>query len=370
VPIVSQIDRARSSRVARACLGCVVVLGLALAASRASAHEVGLSRGAYRAVAEGLEVELSFARRDLAALARGLDGDGDGELSAAELAGGEEPLRRALVETTTVTTPAGACSGSLTAAELVAEDGVTVRLAHGCPGAAGPLVVTLAWIAELSFGHRHVAHLPGGVSAILSRTEASVTVERVPAGPPVAARSPWGLVWMGVEHILAGYDHLLFLVALLLVAVRARALVLAVTAFTLGHSITLALAALGIWAPSPRLVEPAIALSLAYVGVENQFVTSGDGRWRVTLPFGLLHGFGFAGALREVALPSAELPRALLAFNVGVELGQLAVLAVAVPLVAYARRRGWLARRPERVASGLVALAGLVWFVVRVAAPS
>jgi hypothetical protein len=139
-----------------------------------------------------------------------------------------------------------------------------------------------------------------------------------------------------------------------------------VTAFTLAHSVTLGLAALGVWAPSPRLVEPAIALSVAYVGAENFFVTSVEGRWRITLPFGLVHGFGFAGALREIGLPRAEVPGALVLFNLGVEAGQLAVLAVLLPLLYGLRRSSWFRRRGVKVLSAGVLAVGLFWFGVRV----
>ena len=111
---------------------------------------------------------------------------------------------------------------------------------------------------------------------------------------------------LGIEHILTGADHLVFLLGLLLVAGGWRPLLGVVTAFTVAHSITLALAALSIFAPSPRLVEPAIALSIAYVGVENLLNPDARQRWRITFPFGLVHGFGFAGALRAIALPRAR----------------------------------------------------------------
>jgi hypothetical protein len=145
-----------------------------------------------------------------------------------------------------------------------------------------------------------------------------------------------------------------------------RSLVGVVSAFTLAHSITLALAALGVLAPSPRFVEPAIALSIAYVGIENLFVKDASRRWRITFPFGLIHGFGFAGALREIALPRAQIPVALVSFNLGVELGQLAVLALALPLVLAARRAPRFGERGVRAVSSTIALAGVVLFVVRV----
>src|SRR5262249_10086873 len=145
--------------------------------------------------------------------------------------------------------------------------------------------------------------------------------------------------WMGIEHILTGYDHLLFLLGLVLVGGRLRSLALAISAFTLAHSVTLALAALGVWVPSPRLVQPTIALSIAYVGIETYFVREASKRWRITMPFGLIHGFGFASALRAIGLPSGQVPTALFSFNLGVEVGQLAIVLAIVPLVLWARRK-------------------------------
>jgi hypothetical protein len=156
------------------------------------------------------------------------------------------------------------------------------------------------------------------------------------------------------------------LVGLVLVGGPIRSLVGAITAFTVAHSITLGVASLGGWAPSPRFIEPCIALSIAYVGIENWFVRDARGRWRVAFPFGLIHGFGFAGALHEVALSRSEIPAALFAFNLGVELGQVAVLAAIVPLVRIAQKRGLWERVGMRACTMAVALAGVVWFVARV----
>ena len=184
--------------------------------------------------------------------------------------------------------------------------------------------------------------------------------------PPVQPTRSWlRFLWMGIEHILTGYDHLVFLFGLVLVGGRLKAIVAVITAFTLAHSITLALATLDVWAPSPRFVEPAIALSIAYVGVENFFVQNAERRWRITFPFGLVHGFGFAGALREIGLPRAQVPEALVLFNLGVETGQLAVLAVLLPLIYWLRRFDWFRGRAVQVLSASVALAGLAWFVHR-----
>ncbi len=118
--------------------------------------------------------------------------------------------------------------------------------------------------------------------------------------------------------------------------------------------------------PAPRFIEPAIALSIVWVGLENLLAKAPSKRWRIALPFGLVHGFGFASALREVALPRAELPAALALFNVGVETGQLAVLLPLLPLLSLLQRRPWFARTGVRAVSLVIALAGALWFIARV----
>ena len=174
------------------------------------------------------------------------------------------------------------------------------------------------------------------------------------------------MVGMGIGHILTGYDHLLFLLGLVLIGGPLSALLAAITAFTAAHSVTLALAALSVWTPSPALIEPCIALSIAYVGIENWFVKDATGRWRITLLFGLVHGFGFAGALREIALPRPELPVALFGFNLGVELGQLAILAILLPLVRAVRHKPQWTRFGMRACTAAIALTGAAWFVLRI----
>jgi hydrogenase/urease accessory protein HupE len=169
---------------------------------------------------------------------------------------------------------------------------------------------------------------------------------------------------MGIEHILTGYDHLVFLFALVVAGGTIRSLALAITSFTVAHSLTLALAVLGFVAPPARWIEPAIALSVAYVGVENFFARPHE-RYRITFPFGLLHGFGFAGALGEVAIPRAEVPGALLSFNLGVEIGQLGWMVLLGLLVAQLRRWDGFGRRAVPLLSAAVVVVGLTWFVGR-----
>jgi hydrogenase/urease accessory protein HupE len=170
---------------------------------------------------------------------------------------------------------------------------------------------------------------------------------------------------LGVEHILTGYDHLLFLLALLVAGRGMRQLVAIVTSFTVAHSLTLGAATFGLIEPPPRLIEAAIALSIAYVGVENLLVKDVRGRWRVTFVFGLVHGFGFANVLREMELPRAALASSLFTFNAGVELGQLAVLLVVWPVLRAVQKSAY-AVTITRAVSAVVIACGVFWFVQRV----
>jgi len=171
----------------------------------------------------------------------------------------------------------------------------------------------------------------------------------------------------GVHHILIGPDHLLFLVGLLLLGGSVRQLAWVVTAFTVAHSLTLSLAALAVFTPPARIVEPAIALSIVYVGADNLLARGGrDVRAWIALGFGLVHGFGFASVLREMELPRRALAWSLFSFNVGVEIGQLlVVLAVATALAALRARSELAGRRLAVAGSIMVVVAGSLWFVQR-----
>lgn len=173
----------------------------------------------------------------------------------------------------------------------------------------------------------------------------------------------------GIHHILIGPDHVLFLVGLLLLGGGGWALVRIVTAFTLGHSVTLSLAALNVVTPPATLVEPAIALSIVFVGADNLLVgTRGrDVRAWIALAFGLVHGFGFAYVLKEFGLPREALVWSLFSFNVGVEIGQLVIVAAIAGVLGVVRRRNQAAARHVAVAGSVVVMAaGAYWFVQRV----
>jgi len=175
-------------------------------------------------------------------------------------------------------------------------------------------------------------------------------------------------VGAGIHHILIGPDHLLFLVGLLLLGGSIRRLVLVVSAFTLAHSVTLSLAVLNLVNPPSRVVEPFIALSIVYVGADNLLIKGGrDARPWIAFAFGLMHGFGFASVLREMDLPSQAIGWSLLSFNIGVEIGQLMVVAFVASTLAWIARHSQVAVRRVAFAGSLAVIgAGAFWFVQRV----
>jgi hydrogenase/urease accessory protein HupE len=176
----------------------------------------------------------------------------------------------------------------------------------------------------------------------------------------------------GIHHILIGPDHLLFLVGLLLLGGTLRQLAVVVTAFTVAHSVTLTLAALSIVTPPARFIEPAIALSIVYVGADNLLIRDGrDVRAWIAFAFGFIHGFGFANVLREMDLPARALGWSLFSFNVGVEIGQLLVVVAVASALALLRARSETAGRYLTVAGSLVVIgAGTFWFIQRVFFPA
>ncbi len=174
---------------------------------------------------------------------------------------------------------------------------------------------------------------------------------------------------LGFTHIVPlGLDHILFVIGMFLLTPRIKPVLTQVTSFTIAHTITLALTMYGVLAISPRIVEPMIALSIAYVAIEN-LTTTQMRPWRVAIvfAFGLLHGMGFAGVLQELGLPRAQAAYALISFNIGVELGQLAVIvAIYTVVVSWTKQRAWFRPRVVVPASLAIAAMGVIWTVQRV----
>ena len=252
----------------------------------------------------------------------------------------------------------------------VVEDNLEFRLVYPRPDGS-PLRLKAAYLSRVApdfVAHVSVTDDAGKQlsSHILRRDEPSVEI--APDAGAAWLGSFLLFLKLGVEHILKGYDHLLFLLGLLVACRRFSTMAVIITCFTLAHSVTLALAALDVVALSPRVVEPLIAASIVFVGVEN-LVRRDEPRWRwvLTLAFGLVHGFGFAGVLKEAGLGSAgsSLLVPLFSFNLGVELGQIGVAAIVLPLLWKLRDVPAFERYGRHVVSALVALAGAYWLAQR-----
>ena len=291
-------------------------------------------------------------------------------------------------ETDTVRPRALAALADRAVAHLVANayvahaDGERCEAAPEAPIAdADGVLLAVVWRCEPGRGilYRNRLFLEGETLAIqnvlaLQGDEASqdvLTAEHdtfVLGEPPPGALAVIGrYTRSGVAHIAIGYDHIAFIVALLLWARRFWPVAKVVTAFTVAHSITLALAALDIVALPGSLVEPLIAASIVWVAVENFIWRDVARRWKIAFALGLVHGFGFAGVLREFGLPSDALALALAFFNVGVEIGQILIVAVAVPALALLDRLtgGERDRRIVFAASAAIAALGVWWLVAR-----
>jgi hydrogenase/urease accessory protein HupE len=242
---------------------------------------------------------------------------------------------------------------------------VDLELALRCPAPVRRLLLRDDWAGLLGEHHRTLAR----VDAAERSREIAFSPEMPQAEVDLGAAAPSGMQGffrLGLEHILSGWDHLLFLAALLLRGGSLLTMLKIITAFTLAHSLTLVLATLGLVVVPGRIVEPAIAASIVWVALENFRAREAPShRWVVSFVFGLIHGFGFATALQELSLPPGRLAWALLGFNLGVEAGQAAVLLAVSPLLVWLGRASW-ERRAVRLASGLIAVAGAVWFVQRI----
>ena len=210
----------------------------------------------------------------------------------------------------------------------------------------------------------------GGATIWLEGGDTSVPIALAQTAPISRLQVIRQYLSLGFTHIVPlGLDHMLFVLGIYLLSGRARPVLLQVSAFTLAHSITLGLSLYGLVSVSPRIVEPMIAISIAYVAIENIFLQELRS-WRVALvfAFGLLHGLGFAGALTELGLPRSEFLTALISFNVGVEAAQLAVIGAAFLLVGlHWSQRDWYRRRIVIPASVAIAATAVYWTVERLA---
>ncbi|MEO8005177.1 MAG: HupE/UreJ family protein [Betaproteobacteria bacterium] len=253
-----------------------------------------------------------------------------------------------------VVPPAGtSLSYAATVDYKCAADVHTLSIKDDMSDAIGPTQHTLAAIMWT-----------GGSQQFAFGSDARETTIKV-SEPAKASQGAGSFFPLGIEHILTGYDHLLFLIALMLRGGNFRSMLKIITAFTVAHSITLALAALDLVVLPGAFVESVIALSIAYVALENLLPRHAvSRRWMVSFVFGLMHGFGFSSVLREIGLPKENLLLALLNFNLGVEVGQATIVLLAVPLLMRFKNRSW-EKYVVFAISAAILTAGLVLFVDR-----
>jgi hypothetical protein len=337
----------------------IVVAWIVSAPAVARAHDPGLSALDVRVRGEVISVSLAMAPADAGAVG----------------SGGEPEVRQALRQLARSAIGLSLDGEPLRAVDdevSIGTSGATVRLSFEI-GAAGKddrrLTVESRVPQRMARGHRELLTITvNGRSAtevlLDAESDSATIVLGRSAGPGRAAGS---FVILGIHHILSGYDHLVFLAGLLLVARSVRQLLVLLTAFTAAHSVSLALVvAGGVHAP-PSIVEPLIAASIAWIGIENLRAERRPAPWFVVFGFGLIHGFGLAGALIDLGLGSsaARIALALLCFNAGVEAGQLAVAAALLPVVRAMRARpAWQAKLVP-ACSVLIAIAGGYWLIER-----
>ena len=310
------------------------------------------------------------------------NGDGDiswGEVRAKHRAIADYALSRLAIESN------GASCNIASGEQLIDQhsDGAytVLRFTGDCPRPGATLTVDYRLLFDIDPQHRGLLQYveAGAASSVIFGVDSHrQSIGGAAAGPFEQFRQ---YVRDGIWHIWLGFDHILFLMSLLLPAVLLRrghawlpatsfgavAIDVAkiVTAFTIAHSITLTLATLGVVSPNGRWVESGIALSVALAALNNVFPLVKNGRWVAAFGFGLIHGFGFASALKDLGLPTGSLVLSLFGFNVGVEIGQLAIVALFLP-IAFALRETWAYRR-ALLAGGSLAIATIagVWLVER-----
>ena len=367
-------SRLAGSRVARAAI--VAVLFSLLPLQKTAAHDPGLSSLAVRSCRNSLEVTLTLTVRDAAQLAE-LDEDHDGIVTEAEFAQTRSQLETAVAKQLFIAADGKIAKDGSIHSRLDGNNNVEVCLNFHAIGFSS-LEIQSKILAFLPLGHRQYLQIQNSLGETIFERLLSAAADRATVQMPhsnastamfEAARSFANFLSLGVKHILTGYDHLLFLFGLLLVAGGFFSSLGIITSFTIAHSITLAVATLQLVQIPSRIVEPLIAASIVFVGIEN--LLRGDipkARRMVPFGFGLIHGFGFASALREAGIGSGTggivLP--LFSFNLGVELGQIMVAALALPIIWKLRENPMFIARWAPVCSAAVALLGSFWFVQRV----
>lgn len=330
-----------------------------------------------------VEGQWDIALRDLDNVI-GLDRDGDGAITWDETRSKNAEIAAYALPRLALSTPRGNCQ--LSAGEQLVDhhsDGayIVLRFQASCPSTIDSLTIRYSLLFDVDPQHKGLLKLKGNGSTLTGIFSADQRVGTFSTSKPSQLQDFVAYVKTGIWHIWTGFDHLLFLFSLLLPAVlyssgarwqpsssfKASCLdvLKIVTAFTVSHSLTLSLATLHIVTLPSRWVESAIAASVIVAALNNLYPVVRGRRWLVAFAFGLVHGFGFATVLTDLALPPAQLTLALVGFNCGVELGQLVIVAIFLPF-AFVLRRTWLYQRVAVIAGSLMITAvASIWLIER-----
>ncbi len=342
-----------------------IILAVVLASATASAHKPSDAQLKLAARGDTITGTLDIAIRDLDG-ALVLDADGDGTITWGEITKSAPAITAYVSERLQLGTVGQPCRTTLGRAALVdLSDGayLSLPIEATCAAEVSALTIDYRLLFDIDAQHHGLVTFDGTTKIV--RDGSPIQIERG------EQTSVLGFVWEGVWHIWIGFDHILFLLCLVLPAVFpsrkpaeslrgvAREVFEIVTAFTLAHSITLVISAVGLLTLPSRFVETAIALSVLAAALNN-LTRAIDARWAVAFALGLLHGFGFSSVLIDLGLPSGELVGSLLGFNLGVELGQAAIVLVALP-VLYLIRRTLAYQAVLWAGSAATALLALSW---------
>lgn len=351
-----------------------LLVALMLQMTAVWAHPPGLSSIYLQLQPEQIDVRVTFALQDIEAFAP-MDSDLDAEVSAAERDAARPSIAKLLSEQLKLSLDGQPLPlrepGQVSFDE---QNNAHVDFRFGLPASGGKqLELKSEFLTLLPEGHQHQLTVKNAeqqliAEVMLSRDHAELLVDLQNAEPPSKLSAFADFFSLGVEHIVTGYDHLLFLFGLLLVTHSFWPAIKIITFFTIAHSITLAMAGLNVVELPSSFVEPFIAATIVYVGVEN--IIRGDhpkGRHWLTFGFGLIHGFGFASVLREMNIGSGDfgilLP--LLSFNLGIESGQIVVAAIVLPMIWALNNRVQTAHKFLAACSVGISLMGAYWFLER-----
>ena len=355
-------------------LTLVLLLALTGYASEGAAHQMNLTNARLQLKPSGtVELELAIKASDLdRALGTRLHAEQTATVDRERLNGASDRIAAYVTSHAVIEARGGApCRPSAVRLEPDG-DGIVARTHWACAGVAGDLVYRSTVLIDVDPAARQVVVITASSESSQALLDASHDEVRL-AAPALLLKVIHRYIVAGIEHIFLGYDHIAFLLGIVLWAQRLWPVIKMVTAFTIAHSITLSLAALQIVVVPSTIIEPAIAASIIYVSLENFFSRSVDKRWRDTFAFGLIHGFGFASALQEFGLPPGAVVPALGAFNLGVEIGQVAMVSIVIPALIGADRviSAISGKKPARMApvvyglSAGIAGLGLYWFIQR-----